>query len=757
MAAERERRLARSAALATASPRGVGRRSSSAASQENPYLGLLLRWWWVIALCTLLGLLVGLLYNRFGPVPYQSTALVAVNSDNTLLNTRQTTPGRQQGIAAETFAAQMASPPVAELVSKELAGRYDLSPGDLLSGLQNKKIDIRAIKNSNLISVTATDPDPQLAFALADAYAGAFVGAVNQAAGQAVASRRQELESQIEYSRQQLTTTQLKQREQDLNTQLQTARGQLLQLQLQYQTELQRQIEAERAQSLAEQRTRGGPQALSPEALDRINAVEASQDRARSGALGAISAQVSDAQGQIGDLSAQLAEVRAALSQGQSQGEGAEGAPPPSALDVAGQVATKTTELQQLQRELEYDRQVAQQRQQIQNSQNQILNQIQGQRNRLLQLQFQNERAVAAAADAEARADDDDNNNNAKRTAQTAAANRDRTLEFNALQQREIEGTINSLNSQLNAVKQREAQLPPEVTPAQTAAKQQGIISLEQEITQLKSRQTQVDRQEVTSKTQLQELQRREQTLTQQLEGARGRLRQAQAAYQQETQRQAEAERRQTIEAEQRAAQTEAAQAALSPSLSPEQQAQIEQASNSAAQVRSDWLQLINEQQKGVQARIDELNGELQQVRDALAQLPPSSDRAGMTSFATAYAGVLGQLTQDFVELQINTGVATSPVDRFGEASEPTLVNSLRRMIPIGAGAGMGLGCAIAYLLEMRRQRRLAYLPNTQTTTLAVPATLGVTNPVYNGAQRAAYRRSMQPTARIRRRRPASV
>jgi hypothetical protein len=193
-------------------------------------------------------------------------------------------------------------------------------------------------------------------------------------------------------------------------------------------------------------------------------------------------------------------------------------------------------------------------------------------------------------------------------------------------------------------------------------------------------------------------------------------------------------------------------------SLSPEQQAQLEQVSQLSAQVRSDWLQLITDQQKSVQTRIGELTTELQQVREALALRPAGTDKDGLTNFATAYAGLLGQLTRDFVALQINAASATNPVERFGEASEPMVVNSLRRMVPIGAGAGMGIGCALAYLLELRRQRRQAMLQVPDTTTLAVPSGLGTAAGVYPGGYRSAgSRRVVQPTARIRRRRPASA
>ena len=64
MVAERERRITRSAALATTTPRGMGRRTAPPAQPENLYVAFGLRWWWLIALCTLLGLLAGLIIGR---------------------------------------------------------------------------------------------------------------------------------------------------------------------------------------------------------------------------------------------------------------------------------------------------------------------------------------------------------------------------------------------------------------------------------------------------------------------------------------------------------------------------------------------------------------------------------------------------------------------------------------------------------------------------------------------------------------------
>jgi hypothetical protein len=418
--------------------------------------------------------------------------------------------------------------------------------------------------------------------------------------------------------------------------------------------------------------------------------------------------------------------------------------------------------MQQLQREIETDRQVAQQRQQLQQAEQNILNQIQAQQGRIMQLQFQNDRAAQSAALAANRANNADNRprDQLEGSAEIAAANASSTIQFNNQQQRQIESAIGALNSQLGAARQRAGQLPPEVTPAQILEKQQRVNGLEQQVAQLKLQQTQVDRVEQTSRTQLQEAQRREQALANQLEQARGSLRQAQGAYQAEIQRQTDAERRQTIDADQRAAAAEAAIAASTPvdpeSLSPEQQAQLDQVSQLSAQVRTDWLQLITEQQKSVQTRISELTSELQQVREALALQPPSTDRAGLTSFATAYAGLLGQLTQDFVALQINQAATTSPLERFGEASEPVVAGSLRRMIPVAAGIGMGLGFALAYLLDLRRQRRQAALQSPDTTALAVPTAAAAG--VYHGGYRSpAVRRAGQASGRIRRRRPASA
>lgn len=238
----RTRRRRRPKAPAEARPTDPIKSAGPSPKLDNPYLRFALRWWWLILLTTALGALLAVGYLKLGFAPYESTAVILVPhqadvADNTLGNPNQARS------AAGNFAAQAASPQLAEQVSRALPVRYKATPVELLLMVQQRKVEIRAPTGSNLITVKVVDSDPNFARTLADTYAAVFVDDVNRSTTLAIERRKRELETRIAAARDELVTAQRYQLAQNLNTQLQNLRQRLLELQATYQTELQRQIQ----------------------------------------------------------------------------------------------------------------------------------------------------------------------------------------------------------------------------------------------------------------------------------------------------------------------------------------------------------------------------------------------------------------------------------------------------------------------------------------------------------------------------------
>jgi uncharacterized protein involved in exopolysaccharide biosynthesis len=215
---------------------------------------------------TLVGTGAALGYAQYGPVSYTSTALVLVPPQTDPSTDSLGSPGKVRDVAGN-FAAQASSPYIFQRVSQSLQGQLELSARDLTLMAQDKRLDIRPVRNANLISITVAHPDPATAQLIANTIATVFVEDVNSRVGNDVDARKQQLEQQIESTRQLLTTAQLQQREQELTKALREQRGQLLQIQLQYQQELQRQVEEER-QAIAASASQ--TPTLSPEQQQRL-------------------------------------------------------------------------------------------------------------------------------------------------------------------------------------------------------------------------------------------------------------------------------------------------------------------------------------------------------------------------------------------------------------------------------------------------------------------------------------------------------
>jgi uncharacterized protein involved in exopolysaccharide biosynthesis len=259
---------------------------------QDPYIAFALRWWWLLILGALLGGSAAYAYTQYGPIPFQSVAQIQVPAQTT---TNPNTGSGEARSAATNYVAEATSSQMFSLVSKELAGKLEISASDLLVMSQDGRLEIRLVKNTNFINIAVTDPDPERARLLADTIATVFVRDVNSRASTQLDTRGLQLEQQIKITQDRLVVAQLLQRQEDLRRELLGQRGLLLQLQLGYQQELQRQQEADRLAAAA-----GQP--VTQQVLDT-----------RSQWLKLIGDQIAAMETTINDLNTQVAQVQTTL------------------------------------------------------------------------------------------------------------------------------------------------------------------------------------------------------------------------------------------------------------------------------------------------------------------------------------------------------------------------------------------------------------------------------------------------------------
>ena len=128
----------------------------AAAPAQDPYLAFALRWWWLLIVGGILGLVAGFGYVKYGPIPYTSVAQVQVPPQTT------TNPNANSGQAVDAtanYSAEATTSQMFSLVSQELAGTLEISSSDLLVLQQEGKLVIKAAKGTNFITITVTDSD----------------------------------------------------------------------------------------------------------------------------------------------------------------------------------------------------------------------------------------------------------------------------------------------------------------------------------------------------------------------------------------------------------------------------------------------------------------------------------------------------------------------------------------------------------------------------------------------------------------------
>lgn len=270
----------------------IGGYAPAPAAEPDPVMEFARRWWWLLALGVLLGAAVAVAYSRLGPVTYSSSALIQV-SPNT--DADPTDKAGQARSAATNFAAEGESTRMYDLVSQALPPEAGISAEDLDEMARSGQLNVEQRRGTNFIEVTVLDPDAERAQLIADTFAATMVADVNSRGNEQARLREQELQNQIDFTRQQLAAAELFSRERQLQADLRDQQQRLLTLQASYQQEQARQLEFER---LSEGEAAGEGILQARADFERI-----------------LADQIQDVEANIASLSAELEEVRQLISE----------------------------------------------------------------------------------------------------------------------------------------------------------------------------------------------------------------------------------------------------------------------------------------------------------------------------------------------------------------------------------------------------------------------------------------------------------
>ena len=225
-----------------------------AEQQRDPLVEFAMRWWWLLAIGVILGIIGAIAYSRVGPTTYSSTALIQVPAQTG--GTDPTANAERARSATLNYAAEGSSTRMYQLVGEELSRQSNVSAVELLEMENAGTLSVGAQRNANFIAVTVINEDPELAKLIADTFSTVFVADVNQRAEAQSQARRDELQRQIDFTRQQLAAAQLFNRRDTLEQDIRNYRNTLLSLQTSYQNSLAQRVgdgEASEAQEKFDQ------------------------------------------------------------------------------------------------------------------------------------------------------------------------------------------------------------------------------------------------------------------------------------------------------------------------------------------------------------------------------------------------------------------------------------------------------------------------------------------------------------------------
>ncbi|HEX5166901.1 MAG TPA: hypothetical protein VFV93_15960, partial [Thermomicrobiales bacterium] len=200
--------------------------------EHDPLMQFAKRWWWLLVAGAIVGIGLAIVYSKVGPVPYESTSLIQVVPPSGATTTEK---ADQAQTASANFAAEVSSPRIYTLTSQALAGEIQITTSDLEAMERDGSLTVSPMRGSNFIKVVVTDSDRGRAKLIAGTLASVFVDDITQRASAANAARQSQVNQQIEFTRQQLATSALRQREIDLTDELRDRQSALLDLQTNYQ------------------------------------------------------------------------------------------------------------------------------------------------------------------------------------------------------------------------------------------------------------------------------------------------------------------------------------------------------------------------------------------------------------------------------------------------------------------------------------------------------------------------------------------
>lgn len=180
---------------------------STPADSDMSLPRFLLRWSWVLLLMAVLGLAGGYAFLLYGPLKYQSTALLVMPPQTDVNGQPMVASNPTRiGAAAQALAGQANSPYVHEAARRALSGRLNVATDDISMLVSSGRIAITPVGTSGFISITASDADPDTAWLLADGYARGVLLALDAQSQVVTAQQRTELQTRIEILKSQLAS-----------------------------------------------------------------------------------------------------------------------------------------------------------------------------------------------------------------------------------------------------------------------------------------------------------------------------------------------------------------------------------------------------------------------------------------------------------------------------------------------------------------------------------------------------------------------
>lgn len=133
--------------------------------------------------------------------------------------------------------------------------------------------------------------------------------------------------------------------------------------------------------------------------------------------------------------------------------------------------------------------------------------------------------------------------------------------------------------------------------------------------------------------------------------------------------------------------------------------------------IRANLQRIFTNQINGVEGNIASLNKQLAQVNEQLSKLPPGTDPALSTAYASAYTATLGDLTKEYVSQQVATLTASPPVIQSGVAPPAYRAKGIKKYLGIGLLVGLILTAGIGWLIDRRRRGKQRLAPEAAGTT----------------------------------------